>query len=162
VAPYAAALGPVEFRARSTGFLLTEAELATEIPAADPDMAREIARYIEASATPGPAATMAEKVTDLIVQLLPTGQCSVDLVAQHLGVDRRTVHRRLRAEGHSFSSLLESARRELATEQLRHGDEPLSVVTARLGFSSLSTFSRWFRQTYGIQPSEFRRLAQGG
>jgi AraC-like DNA-binding protein len=35
----------------------------------------------------------------------------------------------------------------------------LGVVTGLVGFSSLSTFSRWFHQTYGIQPSEFRRQA---
>jgi AraC-like DNA-binding protein len=68
------------------------------------------------------------------------------------------VHRRLAAEGKSFTQLLDNARREVATWQLRHGDQPLGEVTALLGFSSPSTFSRWFRQAYGIQPSEFRRL----
>jgi AraC-like DNA-binding protein len=157
--PYIRALGPVEFEAGSMGLLLTEADLATPIPDADPDMAHEIARFIEAGAVPGAPASMSETISDLILRLLPSGHCSVEQVAQHLGVDRRTVHRRLSAEGQSFTGLLESARRELATEQLKHGDAPLTVVTSRLGFSSLSTFSRWFRQTYGIQPSEFRRLA---
>jgi len=156
---YPAALGPVTFGAESTGLLLTRADLDTAIPDADPDMAREIARFIEASATPGQPASMSETVSDLIVRLLPGGHCSVDLVAKHLGVDRRTVHRRLRAEGQSFTGLLESARRELVTRQLKHGHEPLKVIRSQLGFSSPSTFSRWFRQTYGIQPSEFRRLA---
>jgi AraC-like DNA-binding protein len=157
-APYWGLLGAVEFGASFTGFLMTTAELATPIDHADPQMAREIARYIEATASPK-GASVSETVGALIQRLLPDGDCNVDRVAQHLGVDRRTVHRRLAAEGRSFTQLLENARRDVATWQLSHGDQPLTEVTALVGFSSLSTFSRWFRTAYGMQPSEFRRLA---
>jgi len=158
VAPYRALLGAVEFGASFTGFLMTNEDLATPLGQSDPQMAREIARYIEASAAPQ-GARASETVAALILRLLPDGECNVDRVAQHLGVDRRTVHRRLAAEGKSFTQLLEAARRDVATWQLSHGDQPLTEVTALVGFSSLSTFSRWFRTAYGMQPSEFRRLA---
>jgi AraC-like DNA-binding protein len=158
VAPYRGLLGAVEFGASFTGFLMTNKDLATPLGQSDPQMAREIARYIEASAAPQ-GARASETVTALILRLLPDGECNVDRVAQHLGVDRRTVHRRLAAEGKSFTQLLEAARRDVATWQLSHGDQPLTEVTALVGFSSLSTFSRWFRAAYGMQPSEFRRLA---
>jgi AraC-like DNA-binding protein len=156
--PYFKVLGAVQFEAPVTGFLLTEEDLSTVIPDADVEMAREIARYIVATATPE-SVSFSDTVSALILRLLPEGECSVDRVAQHLGVDRRTIHRRLALEGKSFTQLLETARRDVATWQLSHGDQPLSEVTALVGFSSLSTFSRWFRQAYGIQPSEFRRLA---
>jgi AraC-like DNA-binding protein len=158
-APYQALLGAVEFGASFSGFLMTQRDLATFRGRADPQMAREIARYIEASAAPQ-AASVSETVSALILRLLPDGDCTVDRVAKHLGVDRRTVHRRLAAEGRSFSQLLDRARRDVATWQLSHGDRPLSEVTALVGFSRLSTFSRWFRSAYGTQPSEFRRVAQ--
>jgi AraC-like DNA-binding protein len=157
IGPYGAALGEVQFGVGYTGFLLTAEELATRLPDADAEMAREIARFIEANGEPH-IASLSDTVGALILRLLPEGDCSVDRIAEHLGVDRRTVHRRLAAEGKSFTQLLDNARREVATWQLRHGDQPLGEVTALLGFSSPSTFSRWFRQAYGIQPSEFRRL----
>lgn len=157
-APYRALLGAVEFNASFTGFLMTNSDLATSLGPSDPQMAREIARYIEASGAPH-AASASETVAALILRLLPDGECNIDRVAQHLGVDRRTVHRRLAAEGKSFSQLLENARRDVATWQLSHGHQPLTEVTALVGFSSLSTFSRWFRAAYGMQPSEFRRTA---
>jgi AraC-like DNA-binding protein len=156
--PYRELLGAVEFGASFSGFLMTNRDLGTRLGQADPYMAREIARYIEASAAPQ-GASASETVSALILRLLPDGECNVDRVAQHLGVDRRTVHRRLANEGKSFTQLLESARRDVATWHLSHGDQPLSEVTALVGFSSLSTFSRWFRSAYGMQPSEFRRLA---
>jgi AraC-like DNA-binding protein len=156
VAAYRPILGEVEFGARQTGFLLSASDAATMLPGADPETARQLARIIEASALPQNA-TLSETVHALILRLLPGGECGVDRIAELLGVDRRTVQRRLAAEGKSFTQLLESARREVATWQLSHGDQPLTEVTALVGFSSLSTFSRWFRQAYGIQPSEYRR-----
>jgi AraC-like DNA-binding protein len=153
---YADVLGPVEFGAAFTGFLLTGEELATRFPNADAQLARELTRFIKASTLPA-SATMSEIVHVLILRLLSGGACSVDRIAEHLGVDRRTVHRRLAAEGRSFTQILEASRREVASWQLSHGDQPLGEVTTLVGFSSLSTFSRWFRQAYGIQPSEYRR-----
>ena len=121
-------------------------------------MAREIALYIEANAEPqGVSAT--EQVSALIRRLLPGGECNVDRVAQLMGVDRRTVHRRLAAEGVSFTHLLDAIRREISVRQLINSDRQLGEVAILVGFSSLSTFSRWFRQAFGMQPSEYRRGA---
>jgi AraC-like DNA-binding protein len=155
---YREAFGAVEFDRGVDSIVLSQADLDAALPQANAEMAKEIARYIERTATPRLQSAV-DIVSDLIVRLLPSGQCTVDEVASRLGVDRRTVHRRLAAEGKSFTQLLEIARREVATEELSRGDQPLGVVTGLVGFSSLSAFSRWFRQTYGIQPSEFRRLA---
>lgn len=157
---YRQTLGTVEFNGAVNGIVLRRIDLDTKLAGADAEMAREIARFIEQTASP-PTAGIADTISELIDRLLPSGHCTIDEVAQHIGVDRRTVHRRLAAEGKSFTQLLDTVRREIATDQLIHGDKPLGVVTGLLGFSSLSTFSRWFRQAYGTQPSEFRRQARG-
>ena len=156
--PYDALGARVDFDAASNGFVVTDAELATELPEADPQMAREIELFIQANAQPqGASAT--EVVTGHIRRLLPAGDCHVDRIAQLMGVDRRTVHRRLAAEGASFTSLLDTIRRELVIRQLIHTDRPLTEVARLAGFSSLSTFSRWFHHAFGVQPSEYRRIA---
>jgi AraC-like DNA-binding protein len=158
-APYRENFGAVEFNRPINSITLTKADLDTTLPGADAEMAREIARYIERRARPS-SETVTDTVSDLIARMLPAGPCSVDEVAHHLGVDRRTVHRRLAGEGNSFTQLLDTARRAVATEELSKGDQPLSVIMRQAGFSSASSFSRWFHQAYGIQPSAFRRLAQ--
>jgi AraC-like DNA-binding protein len=158
--PYESLGQRLEFGAPSTGFLLTEADLATPLPEADPQMAREIARYIEANAQPQ-GVSASEQVSALIRRLLPSGDCNVDRVAQLMNVDRRTIHRRLAAEGGSFTQLMDSIRREVAVRQLMQTDRQLGEVAALVGFSSLSTFSRWFRQAFGMQPSEYRRGGHG-
>lgn len=156
--PYDSLSDHVEFAAPSTGFLMTEADLATQQPEADPQMAREIALYIEANAEPQ-AVSATEQVSAMIRRLLPSGDCNVDRVAQLMGVDRRTVHRRLAAEGASFTQLMDGIRREVAVRQLMQTGRPLGEVAMLVGFSSLSTFSRWFRQAFGMQPSEYRKAA---
>lgn len=158
-APYRDDFGAVAFSRGRNSITLSKADLDTALLDTDADMAREIARYIDQQASPASGA-VSDTMTDLIARLLPTGRCSVDEVASRLGVDRRTVHRRLAGEGQSFSRLLETARRAVVAEELSKGHQPLSLVMRQAGFSRASSFSRWFHQAYGIQPSEFRRLAQ--
>jgi AraC-like DNA-binding protein len=153
-------LGAVAFAQGVNAIDLSARDIAASIPGADADLARELARYIERGVSHAGRSTT-ERVSELIVRLLPTGHCTIDELAGHLGVDRRTIHRRLAGEGKSFTQLVEEVRRQVVTTQLRSDDTSLGDLAGRLGFSSLSTFSRWFRHTYGIRASEFRQLARG-
>jgi AraC-like DNA-binding protein len=96
-------------------------------------------------------------VRQLIVLLLPRGLCRIEVVAQHLGVDRRTVHRRLLGEGTSFSALLEAERRALAGRYVAGTERPLTEVAALLGFTAPSAFSRWYRGSFGVSAARQRR-----
>src|SRR5262249_19727045 len=96
-------------------------------------------------------------IRECINVMLPSGLCSADRVAHRLGVDRRTIHRHLSKEGETFSSLLESVRTELVTRYFNNRDQPLSSIAGMLGFSGLSSFSRWYRIKFGHNASEWRR-----
>jgi AraC-like DNA-binding protein len=100
---------------------------------------------------------MSDKVRKLVVALLPSGTCSVDRIAQHLGADRRTVHRHLAQQGDSYLSIVDAVRVELVMRYIDGGDRPLSQVAALVGFSSLSAFSRWFGSRFGCSVSTWRR-----
>ena len=145
----------VAFDEDFNGLVCSTGDLDAPNPAADPVMAR-YARQVLESTSPG-AATLAQEVRQLVFVLLPTGQCNAGLVAQHLGMDRRTVHRRLAREGESLSSLVDAARCELAERYLREGSRPLADVAALLGFSALSVFSRWHSMRFGSSPSVRRK-----
>ena len=107
----------------------------------------------------GQRATTPDRVRELVELLLPTGRCSVEHVARSLGVDRRTVHRRLASEGQTFTSLVDATRRDLAARLVRGQNRPLTEVAEMLGFSSHSNFTRWFRSRFGCSPSQWRRAA---
>lgn len=150
--------GRVVFDLPQSSIVLTASDAYRGIPNADADMARELTRLVERGGA-GHAVDLKDRVSELIARLLPGGDCSVDQVAEHLGVDRRTIHRRLAAEGSSFSELLEETRRQMAQLHLTSTDYPLGDVAHRLGFSSLSTFSRWFRGAFGVTARDYRHGA---
>ncbi|CAN7722324.1 AraC family transcriptional regulator ligand-binding domain-containing protein [Variovorax sp. LjRoot290] len=126
------------------------ADLEAPNPGADPVMARYSKRLLERD--PGKIASMSDRVRRLIVLLMPRGHCRVESVAQHLGVDRRTVANHLAAEKTTFSILVDTMRRELLAHYLRDASRPLSDVATLLGFSELSAFSRWHRRQFGVAP----------
>ncbi|MCY1382826.1 Helix-turn-helix domain protein [compost metagenome] len=92
----------------------------------------------------------------LIAALLPGGRCTSQQVAQHLGVDRRTVHRHLARDQQTFAKLLQSVRAELVLRQVRDSDLPLSEVALLLGFAAPAAFSHWFRSTFGCSVTAWR------
>ncbi len=138
------------------GIVFTRRDFDAPIAGADPAMAKEVARYVDQLAQ-GPAQSAREAVGELIILLLPTGVCNADRVGRHLGVDRRTVHRRLVAEGTSFSELMDEKRIELARALMANPQRSLAAVAEHLGFSGASAFSHWFQRTQGCTPLAFRR-----
>lgn len=81
-------------------------------------------------------------------------------VAARMNTSERTLRRRLRDEGVSFSELILKARRSLAETMLTGTDMPLAEIAERVGYSDLSTFSQAFKRWTGMQPSAYRRGSQ--
>jgi AraC-like DNA-binding protein len=148
----------VEFGHDFNGIVCARADLDVVNPDADPVVARLARQMLEANPA-SKAANMSTRVRELVVMLLGTGTCTIDRVAQHLGIDRRTVHRRLANEGATFSELVEAVRRELAQRYVKDPHRSLAEVSLLLGFSAPSGFSRWYRQRFKMKPSEQRAHA---
>ena len=152
--------GPaVEFGHEFNGIVCNAADLDAPNPGADPVMARYTRQLLESRR--GAPLSPAERVRQLVVLLLPRGHCRVEVVAQHLGVDRRTVARRLAGEGTSFSALVDGLRGELLARYLDDRSRSLSEIAALLGFSAPSAFARWHRRQFGVAASSRWRDAPG-
>ena len=98
---------------------------------------------------------LAQQAREIVRMLLPSGLCSLDRVAQHLGMHRRTLNRHLAAEGESFTTIINAVRAELAQEYLANSKRRSHEVADLLGFSSPGAFSRWFRDQFGKTPSDW-------
>jgi AraC-like DNA-binding protein len=143
------------------GLIIDRADLEAPIATADPAMAKQLARYLEQIAA-GRGTRVVDKVREMIVLLLPTGDCTVQRVASRLAMDRRTVHRHLAAEHTTFSELMNTVRRELAESLLSRSDRAFQSIAELLGFSSLSAFAHWFRRQFGCTASDYQaHLTQG-
>ena len=147
----------VEFGHDFNGIVCARKDLEAPNPNADPMMARYAQGLVEADYA-GKAQDITSQVRQLVVTLLSTGNCTIDLAAQHLGVTRRTIHRHLSEEGKTFSEIVDGVRRELAARYLADKRRTLAEVSSLLGFSAPSGFSRWYRRQFGEAASEKRAL----
>ncbi len=139
----------VEFEQDFNGLVCTTRDMDAPNPMADLVMARYARQILEASGGSGRMGTV-DEVRRILFVLLPSGDCSIDKVAQHLGVDRRTLQRRLKHEGRTYSDVMNAIRRELAGHYLDDGKRPKSQIAELLGFSAQSAFSRWYKQQFGV------------
>jgi len=150
----------VLFNQEFNGIVCRSRDLDADVPAADAKMARYVQQYLDTIAARRNT-TMTAYVRECIHTMLPSGLCSADRVAARLGVDRRTVHRHLAREGQTFSSVMDSVRAELVTRYIENRDRPLASVSELLGFSALSAFSRWFKNQFGCNVTEWRAGRDG-
>ena len=97
------------------------------------------------------------RVRHLINQALTTGDCSIERVASHLAVGKRTLQRQLRNHNTSYKDLLEDVRSDIARRYLRESSGSLTALADMLCYSDLSTFSTAFRQRHGVSPRDWRK-----
>jgi AraC-like DNA-binding protein len=150
-------LGPrVDFRCNYNGIIFPSRDLDRPVPGANSSFADHARRYLE-SLVERNGFTLEAKVRELVRVQLSSGRCTVDRLAQQIGCDRRTLHRRLALEQVTFDAILNSVRGELAVRLLQNRQAGLTDTADMLGFSSGSAFSRWFLGAFGKRPSEWRK-----
>lgn len=138
----------VEFGHEFDGIVCNAVDLDVANPGADPVMARYTTRLLQQSPRKQPR--VSDRVREFIVLFLPRGHCRTEVVAQHFGVDRRTIARHLAAEGTTFSALVDDVRGELLSRYLKEDERTLAEVSTLLGFSDPTAFSRWHRSRFGV------------
>jgi len=91
-----------------------------------------------------------------IYMLLPLGKAASAEIALSLGLNLRTLQRRLDPEKTSLSTLVDGVRRDLAVRYLSNKSHSLSQITEMLGYGRLSSFTRWFAAQFGMSPTRWR------
>jgi AraC-like DNA-binding protein len=118
------------------------------------------ASVVEPCARPTPLPSDLAGLVELQIEcLLPMRALPIDLVAESLGMSRRSLQRRLSACDVSYSDLLHQVQLRRAADWLKHTSKPVSEIAFDLGYSDASNFTRAFRNQTGMSPQRFR---QGG
>lgn len=100
-------------------------------------------------------------VQRLINELLGQQLIDLPLIAEEMGLNPRTLQRRLKEEDTSFKQLLDGCRHQMAREQLLLNEVSIDELAASLGFSEPANFYRAFKSWSGLTPNEFRRQYRG-
>lgn len=149
----------VEFEHDFNALVLSSAELSARAPLNDP-LLGDLARRHIMSPTTRPS--VQDACREQVLAVLAHGVVSVDLVAQNMGMQRRTLQRRLAADGVSFSDVVQQVRIQLVGEYLACPHYDLATVASLLGFSCPSAFARWHRTQFGLPARARRRSRTGG
>lgn len=143
------------------GFVCPTASLDAPNPAADSMMARHARRYLD-MLVPDPAdGSVTERARRCIYLLLPTGRATLEQVGENLGLSSRTLQRSLDREGRTFATLLNEVRRELALRYLASSAHSVTAVAQMTGYSTPSSFTRWFAAEFGMAPAAWRNEERG-
>jgi AraC-like DNA-binding protein len=104
---------------------------------------------------PASALSTGDRVRRLLLSSTP-GSVTEAEVAGAMFVSRRTLARRLEAEGTSYRAIRDKLLSELAARHLRESGLTVEALAALLGYSDTAAFRKAFRRWYGTSPSAFR------
>lgn len=91
-----------------------------------------------------------------LARQLPEQGADLELLAQTLQLSPRTLQRRLREAGLSFSQLLDQTREQLVLHYLRDPALELAEIAFLVGFSEAGSLARAFRRWTGQSPGAYR------
>lgn len=98
-----------------------------------------------------------EGIRRSVAQLIVQDDCSLGRLAEDLGWSVRTLQRRLRARGLSYSALLGQVRKAMALNLLKNPRLAIAQIAYCLGYSDVSTFNHAFMRWVGQTPRDYRK-----
>jgi AraC-like DNA-binding protein len=148
----------VEFGAAADEVVFAPSTGHLPIIGADPYLNRLLVKYCEEALARRPAnlESFRSAVQNAIVPLLPHGQAEAAETARKLGMSQRTLARRLRVEGVTFSQVLDSLKSDLAQRYLADASLSISQIAWLLGYQEVSAFTHAFKRWTGTTPREAR------
>jgi AraC-like DNA-binding protein len=96
-------------------------------------------------------------VNQAIVKLINSDGCTVQKVADSLGMKLRTFQYRLSQINKSYQGIYDDIRFDLAKEYLCGSDLTVTDISERLNFTDPTTFSRFFKRRASVSPAAFRK-----
>ena len=101
-----------------------------------------------------------ELVRSLISRNLAAGRPDIEALSLRIPFQSRTIQKKLKESGTSFTALLTEVRFELAESLLLQSDIPITYVAQRLCYQDLSAFSKAFSKYYGVSPRLWKKQRQ--
>ena len=148
---------PVHFEAGRDALLVSEESIDAPNKLGDETIAKFFDRHLEQELASLPNdAGLGQSVRRVVANVLSEGVPTLSFVASELGIGSRTLQRRLSEQGHSFQSVVDVARKDLAKRLLRETEYSLAEVAFLTGFAEQSGFTRAFKRWAGQTPRSYR------
>lgn len=150
---------PVTFSATQNAVVFNKTDLERALPTANAELALANEQIVQRCLARMVHSDIVMQVKTKLIQELPSGNISEEIIAEDLYMSQRSLQRRLREEGTTYKELLNETRRDLAAQYIKASSVSINEITYLLGFSEPSNFSRAFKRWTGVSPSEYRQSA---
>lgn len=98
------------------------------------------------------------RVRHALVEMLPSGQASVEDACDRLAMSKRSLQRKLKDEKTSYQSVLETVRSELSLHYLKQNDMTVEEISYLLAYRDPNSFYRAFQGWTGMTPMQARSV----
>lgn len=148
---------PISYAAKGNKIYYSNQDLQRPFPSANRELALKndeaIHSYFLALSQP----SFSKKVSEEIAIAMTLGNPDRDTVAKTFHMSSRSLQRKLREEGTSFSEQVEQIRKNLAQKYLSSPQLSMLEISFRLGFKDPSNFTRACKRWYGVSPLQYRQ-----
>lgn len=97
-----------------------------------------------------------KRVRSSLVELLPRGEAAIEDVAKSLGISKRTLQRKLKAENTNFQQQLNATREMLAKNYLLNTTMTIDDIAFLLAYQETNSFLRAFNTWTGMSAQQYR------
>ncbi|ABV35312.1 helix-turn-helix-domain containing protein, AraC type [Shewanella sediminis HAW-EB3] len=147
---------PVSFEQQVNCLWMDRSMLEKATMMADPKLAMKNEHAVRQYLEKMQALSWHEKTSQAVHAMLVDGEPCLVKAAQIYNLSERTLSRYLKSEGTNFRTILQEKRKELAHYYLINSELSITQVADKLGYTSLSNFTRVFHLWYGLSPSLYR------
>ncbi len=156
IAPYRQLFGaPVYFSQPKNEIVFDASWLEFSISSADPLLHKILTSHIRALST-AVQHNFCSDVELLIRRGLPRGVIGIEDIAGQLTMHTRKLQRILKEQGTSFSLLMETVRKNMATELLVNSDMSIIDLADYLGYADNTAFARAFKRWFNVTPMQWK------
>jgi len=158
VSVYEAHFGcPVQFESGRDALLVSDASLDAPNRLGDETIVGFFDRHLEEQlASLTQEYHLELQVRRAVATRLSDGVPRVSAIASEFAMSARTLQRRLSEQGHSFQTVVDRARKDLAQRLLTETDYSLAEIAFLTGFAEQSSFTKAFKRWAGQTPRAYR------
>ena len=150
---------PVEFSQHENSIWLSPKIVKEPLATANPELVRINNHIVTDYLAQLDRADIGMQVRSKLIEHLPGGHANESEIASSINVSQRSLQRKLKEQGMSFTQLVDDTRRELGLQYVRDPQYSFNEIAFLLGFTEPANFSRAFKRWHGKTPTQYRQDA---
>lgn len=147
----------IYFNMDFNGFIFSAEQLNLPIVTCDQSLNSMISDYLKLSGKSQSDNKLKQIELSIQSSLLLQHSCSLTEIAASQSQTPRAIQYYLKNFNLSYQQLLNNVRYELASELLSGSEQPIYAISALVGFSDSTVFSKGFKKHMGETPSKYRQ-----